>query len=95
MTPSAGAPFADAKGKARFSAKAGERKLQIETGNIPAGTVATISGGSVVGTATATALDAVRLHLNSALGPSVPTSVAGNAVVLTTAAGAVIVNGSF
>jgi hypothetical protein len=96
LTRPAGAPFANAKGKARFSTKAGERELQIEAENIPAGTVVTIKvGGSVVGTATATALRAVRLNLNSALGQAVPASVAGSAVVLTTAAGAVIVSGSF
>lgn len=96
LTPPAGALYANAKGKARFSSKTGERELQIEAENIPAGTAVVFRvGGTVVGTATANALREVRLNLNSALGQTVPPSVTGQAVTVTTAAGGMIVSGSF
>lgn len=92
----AGAPFASAKGKAKFSNRGGERELEIEAENIPAGTaVSFVLDGAVIGTGTANALRAVELNLNSDLGASVPASVAGKAVSVRTAAGAVIVSGTF
>ena len=96
LTRPANAVFATAKGKAKFSAKTGERELQIEAENIPAGTAVVFSvGGVAVGTGTANALREVRLNLNSTLGQTVPMSVTGQAVTVTTAAGGMIVAGSF
>lgn len=96
LTAPAGAPFRSAKGKAKFASKGGERELQIEAENIPAGTaVKFLLDGAEIGTGTANALRAVRLNLNSDLGATVPTSVAGKKVSVTTAAGAVIVSGGF
>ena len=96
LTRPANAVFATAKGKAKFSAKTGERELQIEAENIPAGTAVVFSvGGVAVGTGTANALREVRLNLNSTLGQTVPMSMTGQAVTVTTAAGGMIVAGSF
>ncbi|MCC6245889.1 MAG: hypothetical protein IT353_23860 [Gemmatimonadaceae bacterium] len=96
LTRPANAVFATAKGKAKFSSKTGERELQIEAENIPAGTAVVFTvGGVAVGTGTANALREVRLNLNSTLGQTVPMSVAGQAVTVTTAAGGMIVAGSF
>ncbi len=90
------APVASAKGKAKYSNRGGERELEIEAENIPAGTaVSFVLDGSVIGSGTATALREVRLNLNSDLGATVPMSVAGKSVVVRTSAGATIVAGSF
>jgi hypothetical protein len=92
----AGAPFASAKGKARYSAKTGERELQIEAENIPVGTAVTfLYNGAPIGTGTADVLRQVRLNLNSTLGQTVPMVAAGGQVSVVTAAGAVIVAGAF
>jgi hypothetical protein len=96
LTRPSGAPFGNAKGKAKYSNRGGERELEIEAENIPAGTaVSFVLDGVVIGTGTANALRAVELNLNSDLGANVPASVAGKAVSVRTAAGAVIVSGSF
>lgn len=85
-----------ANGKAKFSSKPGERELQIEVEDLPVGTAVVFRvGGTQVGTATATALGEARLSLNSTLGQSVPMSVAGQAVTVSTATGGLIVTGSF
>lgn len=92
----AGAPFATAKGKAKYSNRGGERELEIEAENIPVGTaVEFVLGGVVIGSGTASSLREVELNLNSDRGATVPASVAGQNVVVRTAAGAVIVSGSF
>lgn len=92
----AGAPFATAKGKAKFASKGGERELEIEAENIPTGTVVSfLLDGAVIGTATSDAFREVNLNLNSDRGASVPLSVTGKSVRVQTAAGAVIVSGSF
>ncbi len=91
-----GAPFATAKGKAKFANKGGERELEIEAENIPTGTVVTfLLDGAVIGTATSNALREVNLNLNSDRGGSVPQSVTGLSVRVQTASAAVIVAGSF
>ncbi len=96
LSPSAGALFASAKGKAKFAAKPGERELQIEVENVPAGTSLIFTVGGVnVGTATADALRQARINLNSTLGNAVPLSVTGASVIVTTAAGGAVVSGSF
>jgi hypothetical protein len=96
LTRPAGAAFATAKGKAKYSNRGGERELEIEAENIPAGTaVEFVLDGAVIGTGTATALREVELNLNSDRGATVPASVAGKSVSVRTAAGAAIVSGSF
>ena len=96
LSPPAGAPFASAKGKAKFASQGGERELEIEAENIPTGTVVSfLLDGAVIGTATSDALREVNLNLNSDRGASVPLSVTGKSVRVQTAAGAVIVSGSF
>jgi hypothetical protein len=92
----AGAPFGTAKGKAKYSNRGGERELEIEAENIPAGTaVEFLLDGAVIGTGTVTSLREVELNLNSDRGATVPASVTGKSVSVRTAAGAVIVSGSF
>lgn len=94
LTRPANAAYRSAKGKAKFAIKAGERELQVEVENIPAGTVLSIMVGSSSYSATANALGKARLNVNSTRGQSVPMSVAGAAVTVTSAAGAVV-SGSF
>lgn len=96
LTRPSGAPFSNAKGKAKYSNRGGERELEIEAENIPAGTsVSFVLDGAVIGTGTANALREVELNLNSDRGASVPMSVAGKSVSVRTTAGAVIVSGTF
>lgn len=91
------APFANAKGKAKWSSKTGERELQIEIENVAAGTsVNFYVGGAQVGTTQVTnALRAASINLNTTLGQSVPTSVTGQTVEVKTAAGALVASGKF
>lgn len=91
----ANAVYRSAKGKAKFASKASERELQVEVENVPVGTDLTIAlGGTVIGTAKADAFGKARLNLNSTLGQTVPMSVTGQSVTVTSAAGAVV-SGSF
>lgn len=95
LTRPAGAVFANAKGKAKFASKTGERELQIEVENIPAGTTLNFFvDGVQVGSATASALREANLNLNSQRGDAVPLTVTGKSVSVRTAAG-VVVSGSF
>lgn len=91
------AGYANAKGKARFTAKSSERELQIEIENVAAGTsVNFFVGGVQVGTTQVTnALRQASINLNTTLGQSVPTSVTGKTVEVKTAAGALVASGSF
>lgn len=91
------AAFANAKGKAKWSAKSSERELQIEIEYVAAGTpVNFYVGGVQVGTTQVTnALRQASLNLNSTLGQSVPASVTGKTVEVKTAAGALVASGSF
>ena len=97
LTAPSGAPYGSARGKAKFDSRNGERELEIEAENIPAGTGVTFTvGGVVVGTGTATALREVNLNLNSDRGSVVQTGVNGQVVtVIRTSDNAVIVRGSF
>lgn len=96
LSAPANAAFRSAKGKAKFATKANERELQIEVENVPAGTTLNFSlGGVSLGSAQADAFGKARINRNSKLGDTVPMSVAGMAVSVTTAAGAVVVTGSF
>ena len=92
------AAFPNAKGKAAFRDRGSERELQVEVENVRvlAGTTVSMSvGGVLVGTATVNALGAARLSLNTNLGDSVPVSVSGKSVEVRTAAGVLVVSGSF
>lgn len=91
------APYTNAKGKAKWSSKTGERELQIEIENVTAGTsVNFYVGGAQVGTTQVTnALRAASINLNTTLGQSVPTSVTGQTVEVKTAAGALVASGTF
>lgn len=93
LTRPANAVYRSAKGKAKFTAKAGERELQVEVENVPVGTVLTILVGTSSYSATADALGKARLNMNSALGQSVPMAVTGAAVTVTSAAGTVVSGG--
>lgn len=90
-------PFANAKGKAKWSAKPGERELQVEIENVAAGTsVNFFVGGVQVGTTQVTnALRAASINLNTTLGQSVPTSVTGQSVEVKTSAGVLVASGKF
>lgn len=91
------APYANAKGKAKWSSKSSERELQIEIENVAAGTsVNFYVGGAQVGTTqVANALREASINLNTTLGQSVPTSVTGQTVEVKTAAGVLVASGKF
>lgn len=95
LTRPADAVYRNAKGKAKYATKTGERELQVEVENVPAGTVLTIAvGGTSAGSATADAFGKARLNLNTTLGQTVPMVSAGTTVTVTSAAGPVV-SGSF
>ncbi len=90
--------FPSAKGKAKFTSKDGQRELEIQVENlnrIAGQTVSFFLGGAAVGSATVSALGQADLSLNTRLGDSVPTSVAGQSVAVRTADGTLIASGSF
>ena len=92
------AAFPAATGKATFKARGGERELQIEVEHIRrlAGKrVVFRVGGVRLGTAKVNAFGAARLERNSERGKRVPAIRAGTKVKVRTAAGALIVSGSF
>ncbi|HEX4932361.1 MAG TPA: hypothetical protein VFV33_04225 [Gemmatimonadaceae bacterium] len=91
------AAYPNAKGKARFSSKPGERELQVEVENVATGTSLNFYvGGAQVGTTqVADALRQARINLNTTLGQSVPTGVAGQSVEVKTTAGVLVASGSF
>jgi|CXWL01.1.fsa_nt_gi hypothetical protein len=96
LTAPANAAFRRAKGKAKYVAKTGERELQIEVENVPAGTALVFSvGATQIGTATATSFGNGRLNLNSRTGATVPVIAVGMTISVTTAANAPVVSGTF
>jgi hypothetical protein len=90
-------PYANAKGKAKWSSKPSERELQIEIENVAAGTsVNFFVGGAKVGSTQVTnTLRQASINLNSTLGQSVPMSVTGQVVEVKTAAGVLVASGKF
>ncbi|MBK6307975.1 MAG: hypothetical protein IPF47_20490 [Gemmatimonadetes bacterium] len=90
-------PYANAKGKAKWSSKPSERELQIEIENVAAGTsVNFFVGGAKVGATQVTnTLRQASINLNSTLGQSVPMSVTGQVVEVKTAAGVLVASGKF
>lgn len=90
--------FPAAKGHATFKAKPEERELQVEVEHIPrlAGKrVAFVVAGKKLGTAKVNAFGKARIERNSQRGQFVPSVSAGTAVRVRTAAGVLIVKGSF
>jgi hypothetical protein len=81
--------FPAAKGSAQFSAKAGERELQVEVEHVRrlAGKTLSVSvGGSKIGTMRVSALGAAELHRVGA----VPAVGPRTAVAVRTASGAIV-----
>ena len=92
------AKFPAAKGSAKFKSKGGERELQVEVEHIRrlAGKrVVFFVAGVKLGSKTVSALGAAEISRNSDLGQRVPNVVPGTAVKVRTAAGVLIVKGSF
>ena len=92
------AAFPAAHGTAKFDNRGGRRELEIEAEDIRRLAGATVSfflAGSKIGQARVSALGATELELSTQRGQAVPTSVAGKQVQIRTAAGVVIVTGSF
>jgi hypothetical protein len=96
VAPAAGAPFAAAHGKAQLDTRVGETELELEVEHVPAGTVVNFFiGATKVGSATAGAFGEAEVELNSRRGDIIPATTAGTAVSARTAAGVLIVSGSF
>lgn len=99
VAPASGAPFAGAKGKAKWDARSSHVELEIEVEHIPTGTVVTFFvGGTQVGspmTAGSEDEGEVELTLSTQRGDKLPASIAGLTIEAKTAAGADIVSGKF
>ena len=90
--------FPAAKGSAKFTAKPGKRELEVEVEHIrrlSGKRVSFFVGGKKLGTAKVGALGAARIDRNSERGQFVPPVSAGTRVRVRTAAGFLIVKGSF
>ena len=92
--------FPAAKGAATFKAKPGERELEVEVEvehirRLAGKRVAFFVGGKKLGTAKVGALGAAHIDRNSERGQFVPSVSAGTGVRIRTAAGVLIVKGSF
>jgi len=95
--PAVNAPFRAAKGKAVFRVAGAQRQLEIGVEHVRPGTeVDFFVGGAPVGTRQIVdTLRAARISLSTRLGDAVPASVTGLLVEIRTAAGRLIVSGSF
>ena len=85
-------------GKAKYKAEGGEREFQVELEDARAlrGKVLTVyANGAKVGTFRVNNLGNGRLERNSDLGQNVPNIHAGSPVQIKTAAGVLVVTGSF
>ena len=92
------AAFPRATGKATFRARGGERELQVEVEHIRrlrGKRVVFVVGGTRLGTAKVNAFGAARIERNSERGQRVPAVRHGTKVKVRTAAGVLIVSGSF
>jgi hypothetical protein len=90
--------FPAAKGSAKFKAKPGERELQAEVEHVRrlAGKrIAFFVAGKKLGSARVNAFAAAKIARNSERGQFVPAVRAGTRVKVRTAAGVLIVSGSF
>ena len=91
-------PFPAAKGAAKFKATAEERELQVEVEHVRrlAGKrVVFIVAGKKIATKKVNRLGAAEINRNSERGQFVPAVRAGTSVRVKTAAGVLIVKGSF
>jgi hypothetical protein len=94
--PTTGAAFAGANGTASFENEGGERELEIQIEDVPPGTALVFFfDNAQIATQTADVNGSARINLNSDAGATVPTSVAGKVVSVRTAAGVVVVTGTF
>lgn len=87
-----------AKGAAKYTAKAGQRELEVEVEHIRRladRQVVIVVAGSKLGTAKVSALGAAQISRNTERGQRVPKVSAGTIVKVRTAGGATIVSGSF
>jgi len=90
--------FPAAKGAATFKSKAGERELDAEVEHVRRLAGKRVSfwvAGKRLGTATVTSLGAAHIVRNSERGQFVPAVRAGTVVKVKTAAGVLVVSGSF
>lgn len=90
--------FPAAKGAAKYTAKSGQRELEVEVEHIRrlAGRqVVIVVAGSRLGTAKVSALGAAQISRNTERGQRVPKVSRGTTVKVRTAGGATIVSGSF
>jgi hypothetical protein len=90
--------FPAAKGSAKFKSTAGERELQVEVEHVRrlAGKrVVFIVGGKKIATKKINRFGAAEINRNSRQGQFVPAVGAGTSVRVKTAAGVLIVKGSF
>ena len=90
--------FSNAKGKATYKAKSGEREFEAEVEHIKklkGQTVNLFVNGSKIGSAVVNSLGEANVELNSESGDNVPAIKAGDRVEFKTAAGALIVSGKF
>lgn len=98
ITLSHGTAYPNAKGKATYKVNGSEREFQVEVENVArlAGkTLGIFVNGTRVGSARVNALGQARLSLNTDLGNTVPNIRAGSKVQVKTAAGVLVVSGSF
>lgn len=98
ITLRAAKAFPSAKGSAKFKATAEERELQAEVEHVRrlAGKrVVFVVAGKKLGTARVNGFGAARIERNSQRGQLVPAVHSGTAVKVKTAAGVLVVSGSF
>ena len=92
------AQYPNANGKAKYKAQGGEREFQVELEDARAlrGKVLTVyANGAKVGTFRVNNLGNGRLERNTDLGQTVPMISAGSQIQIKTAAGVLVVSGSF
>ena len=92
------APYANANGTAKYKAEGGEREFQVEledARSLAGKTLSVYVNGAKVGSFRVNNLGNGRLSRNTDLGQSVPMIAAGAQVQIKTAAGALVVSGSF
>lgn len=98
LTPPTGGSYSSATGKASWDSRNGnaKRELELEVEHLPAGlAVEFLMNGVSIGSRTTNSLGKAEIEFSTELGQSVPASVAGATVEVRTAAGVVIVTGSF
>lgn len=96
MPVAADTTFRGAEGQAEFENRTTEMKFKISVEHIAVGTVVNFFvGTTMIGSATTRAGGEAQLNFDSNKGDTVPVAAAGTAVSAKTAAGRVIVSGTF